>query len=239
MIYAPYLINRYNKIKKKINEYLERNTAFGLVKKFFKSGEYKRFFTSFLIQGLFYLDCEIVFRAMMGALVGLGVKPYNWSYGSLVGWTSLWMFFVGGMSGALLGALNEVAYTRNRLNVFWQSVVGTAACLSLELASGVILNNRYGLGVWHYAGRWQYANQISLPFGVLWLAMCPASFWVDDMIRSLLFGQGRPYGLLTVYKSWLKPWESPKIQPSNFTRISEEIKPESSRVIPVTGSAAM
>ncbi len=140
----------------------------------------------------------------MGDLVGeiRGIK-----YASLAGWTSLWMFFIGGCLGVALGLLNEVGVFKKNANIFFQSLIGTAMVLLLEYMAGVVLNIWLDLSLWDYSDLpLNIDGQVSLLFAVYWFLLCPLVFWMDDLLRHVLYKKGKIYHIKDVYSQLFVFW---------------------------------
>jgi len=146
--------------------------------------------------GFVYLSIEVVFRAIIGDMVGVH-KLIFWSLG---GWTTLWMLPVGGICGVLLGLLNEIKILKKCI-VLTQCLIGTFIVLFVELLLGIIFNLGFGLSLWTYAG-WSYniLGQICLPFAIIWFFLCPFVFWLDDFLRFALYGEDAKYSVLVPYR---------------------------------------
>ncbi len=157
----------------------------------------KKLLTLLVIMGLLYLNVEVIFRALMGDLVG---EIREVKYASLAGWTSLWMFFIGGSLGVVLGLINEFSFFKKHSNIFFQSLLGTAMVLILEYLAGVVLNKWLNLSLWDYSDLpMNVDGQISLLFAIYWFLLCPVVFWLDDLLRHVLYGKGKIYHLKNVY----------------------------------------
>lgn len=166
----------------------------------------KKLVTLWIIMGLLYLNIEVIYSAWAGALVG--VLP-NVKYLSLAGWASLWMFFIGGFLGVALGSLNEFNVIRRNCNVFSQALLGTVLVLVLEFAAGMILNRGLGLALWDYSHLpVNLYGQISLLFAAYWFLLCPLVFWMDDLLRHVLYRKGNTYNLKEVYLGLFKFWKT-------------------------------
>lgn len=103
-------------------------------------------------------------------------------------WT---MLLVGGLCFLLVGLLNEwFAWSTPLL---CQGVMGAAMITAVELAAGLILNIRLGLGVWDYSDMpLNFMGQICLPFSLLWILLAAAAVVLDDWLRHWWFGEERP-----------------------------------------------
>ena len=150
----------------------------------------------FLVMGTVYIFIEVLFKALMGSMVGvLGIK-----YLSFVGYTSLWMFIVGAFAGILIGQLNNKPKFYNS-KIISQCFIGTVIVLTLEFASGMILN------VWLHCNLWSYSNlpfnirgQICLPFAIAWFLLTPLAIWMDDFLYWIFYNDGKLYSLWSLYK---------------------------------------
>jgi len=170
-----------------------------------------KFVLLFSLLGCAYLLIELIFRAFQKSLVGVlpGISTM-----SLIGWTSLWMFFIGGLSALAVGFINQVNWVRKNLNVFLQCVLGAITILLVEFISGVFFN------IWPFQLQlWDYSNlplnilgQVSLQFGVYWFVMCPFAFWFDDFLRYHFYYNGSIYHVGKVYLQLLNPFAKPQFQ---------------------------
>lgn len=125
-------------------------------------------------------------RAVGGELVGWNqIKDY-----SLVGWTSLWMIPIGGMSGYIVGILNETSMTRSWK--MWQmALLGMVIIFSVELVAGIVCNKLLNMAIWNYSFL-DVSGQISLAYAIPWFLMVPFALWLDDVLRHYMFGELRP-----------------------------------------------
>lgn len=147
------------------------------------------------------MNVEIIARIVGNQLVGYkGIKPL-----SLMGYTSLWMFVVGGICGVLIGNLND--HPRFYDKKIWQQILigGTTITLA-ELFSGILLNLILGLNIWDYSkDSFNFMGQIELKNCLLWyLIITPIIIWFDDMLTYYLYKEGESYNLLEVYKKLIK-----------------------------------
>jgi len=128
-----------------------------------------KFIIPFIVMGGIYLVIELVFRASMGSLVGIN----DFKYLSMIGYTSFWMFLVGGLFGVLIGQLNERPsfYTKK---IIYQCIIGTLIVLSFELVSGILFNIILDLNLWTYSDTpFNILGQICLLFGIAWFLLMP------------------------------------------------------------------
>lgn len=155
----------------------------------------------FLVFGAIYMDIEVIARAAGNQLVGYeGIKPL-----SLMGYTSLWMFLVGGLCGVLIGHLND--HPRFYDKKIWQQILIGGSLITLaELFSGIVLNLMLHLNIWDYSNDlFNFMGQIELKNCILWyLVITPLVIWLDDMLTYYLYREGQPYNLLEIYKKLIK-----------------------------------
>lgn len=103
---------------------------------------------------------------------------------SLIGASSIWMFLVGGLSGLALFLIHR--YGRKRLNLFFQSILGSLAITILELLSGLLLNGWLKLYIWDYSTLFlNFLGQICLSHTVIYiLVICPVAFWFFHFLEA-------------------------------------------------------
>lgn len=140
-----------------------------------------RFCVLWLVMGLSYALLEFLYR----------------------GYTYPCMIAVGGLCGALVGALDQSAFFRGR-RIWLQCLVGTAITVAIEFGSGCLVNLRFGVGAWDYRGvPCNLLGQICLRAAVCWFLLMPFVIFYDDWLRWLLFGQPRPErSLLQCYRDF-------------------------------------
>ena len=145
---------------------------------------WKKKFILFNLMGIMYIFVEVVWKAVILANL------------SLVGYTSLWMYLVGGICGIIIGYLNEPV----KLKVWQQTLLGTGIILLIEFIAGLIFNIWLGLNLWDYSGLpFNVMGQISLAYAMCWFLLCPFVIWLDDFLRFLLFKEERTCTLIQVY----------------------------------------
>jgi uncharacterized membrane protein len=138
----------------------------------------------FNLMGIMYIFVEVVWKAVI-------IPNLN-----LIGYTSLWMYLVGGICGIIIGYLNEATI----LKVWQQTVMGTGIILIIEFTAGLIFNIWLGLNLWDYSGLpFNIMGQISLLYAICWFLLCPFVIWIDDFLRFLLFKEERTCTLIQVY----------------------------------------
>lgn len=162
--------------------------------------------TIFAIGFIAYLVIEVFFRAILPVFVG------NFA---LIGFTSLWMGLLGGILLLTLGKYNEIHSIKKNLNLFQQSLCGSALITLLELIAGLILNVWLGFNIWTYSGLTYdplailTGGQISFTFMFAWFLISPLAFWLDDQLRWLFYRMGichecnGHYSLLWLYSQML------------------------------------
>jgi uncharacterized membrane protein len=134
----------------------------------------KKNFIIFLMFGCFYITIEVFFKAFKNVDVfGL----------SLIGHTSIWLFFIGGTSALLVGLINETF----RIPLVIEMFVGGLIITIIELITGLIFNVWLGFDLWSYSDMpLNYKGQVCLIFSVLWCFLVPCVHFLDDLLRKKL-----------------------------------------------------
>jgi len=104
---------------------------------------------------------------------------------------------VGGLSGLILGWLNEFRH-KNRYGWPWYQLhilLGVFVIYSLEYLSGYILNIKLGLNVWSYNDPLNINHQITALYIPIWVCMSVFAQWLDDIFRHLIFKEEWPGSL--------------------------------------------
>lgn len=142
--------------------------------------------------GLIYISLEVLTRALRMDLVGFNdLKAY-----SLAGWTSLWMFPIGGLSGLLIGLLNEKVKEHMAL----MSLIGSLIIFGIEFSSGVLFNILLNMNIWDYSKLpLNVLGQISLVYFLPWFFISPFAMWIDDAIRYVVYDDSKPSKLSSYY----------------------------------------
>jgi len=155
----------------------------------------RKYASLFFIIGWLYIAIEVTLRVVAGDPLTNGL----WNPASLCGWASLWMFFVGGTSGFLLGWLDEDASFRERPMLF-QALIGGLLITAVELAYGLFFNKLLGLALWDYS-TWSFNlfGQISLLTSSLWVVASPFGYWLDNVLRHYMYGAPKPDSLGSYY----------------------------------------
>lgn len=158
----------------------------------------KRKFASLcLIFGFVFLLLEVFIRVFTNDPLTAGV----WKYASLAGWTSLWMIPIGGLSGALIGLLDEFKHFQKK-PMMLQALIGGLLITVIEFFGGLIVNVLWGLQIWDYSTSFKLniLGQIALIPTLLWTILCPFGFWLDNVLRFYIYGEERPGTLWSFYK---------------------------------------
>lgn len=152
--------------------------------------------TVFIVMAITYVFIEVFFTALSGEMS----EKFGTNTFSMMGFSSVYMCFVGGMLGYILGKFNEVDFIKNRFNLFFQSLMGALLITLTELVVGFVLNVKLGFHIWDYSNYpLNFLGQISLIRSVGWFFICPLAFWFDDLIKAELYGIGKSYSLLSIY----------------------------------------
>lgn len=134
--------------------------------------EIKKGLAIFIIGFCVYPTIEIVWNAIL--------TPYE--HKTFAGMLS--MAILGGLLMYILGNLNEVAWIREKLPWWVQSLIGGAIVTALEFVAGLILNVGLGWHVWDYSQLpLNFMGQICLLYSGFWIVLTPIAFWIDDCFR--------------------------------------------------------
>lgn len=165
------------------------------IKEYLMNSFIKKHLTLFFVMGLIYLNLEVFFRSLRGILVGFtGIK-----YATFAGWTSLWMIFVGGFCGLFLGLMNEFEFSR-KIPYYIRVILGVIIVFIIELLCGIVLNIFLKLEVWNYSNLpLNICGQISILYIPVWLFICPLAFWIDDLLRYIIYKKEKPISVLKYY----------------------------------------
>ena len=127
-----------------------------------------KWFTIFMTGGLVYYFLEIAVR--------------HYSHFSMI--------ICGGLATLLCGGLNQ---TFKKMGMCMQMLLSSVIVSELEFITGYIFNLHMNCNVWDYSDvPYNLMGQICLPYSLLWLLIAPAMIYVDDNIRSNLFGEEMP-----------------------------------------------
>ncbi|MHC6180557.1 putative ABC transporter permease [Clostridium sp. JNZ X4-2] len=154
----------------------------------------------FLVFGSLYLNVEIFSRAFSGSLIGFnGISKW-----SLCGWTSLWMFPIGGLCGVIIGSLNDRPGYYN-LKVWQQVVMGGPVITAIELLSGIFFNLYLHLNLWDYSQeKCNFIGQICLKNLIYWYLSIVIIIWFDDVLSYYFYQDERPSSLWSYFVRLVK-----------------------------------
>lgn len=155
---------------------------------------------NFLVFGSIYLNMEIITRACCKCLVGFN----NITKWSLCGWTSLWMFPIGGLCAVLIGSLNDRPRYYN-LKMWQQVIIGGSLISAVELITGVFFNLYLHLNLWDYSeNKFNFMGQISLQNCILWYLLSVVVIWFDDLLSYYFYDEEKPQSLLSYFIRLIK-----------------------------------
>jgi uncharacterized membrane protein len=98
------------------------------------------------------------------------------------------MFILGGLSGVLVGGLNN--WYSWDLSLVKQMSISAVIITVLEYITGYIVNIRLGWNVWDYSDLpFNLNGQICLYFSVLWFFISFIAIIVDDELRYIFFNE--------------------------------------------------
>lgn len=116
------------------------------------------------------------------------------------GVTYLPMLFIGGLSGIIVGALNQFPKFF-KLKMYQECLVGTITTLIIEYISGCIINIKLHMHIWDYSNLpFNINGQVCLLYAGLWFILIPFGIWFDDFLRYKFFNEIEPASLTTYYK---------------------------------------
>jgi len=137
----------------------------------------------------------------VGFFVYIGIEIVFTSITELspIGHTSPWMGVVGGISFICMGLLNE----RNNWNLWLSCLTAAIICTVIELISGLILNVWLGYYVWDYSCiPLNFMGQICLLYSFFWFVLSIFAFWLDDVVRWMLYKSGLSNEIKYFYSLW-------------------------------------
>ena len=129
----------------------------------------KKQFLLFFIGFVLYMLIEILFR----------------------GYTYYTMGFAGGLAFILIGLINEILSWD--LFVEIQMIISSIIVTLIELISGTILLDVFGMRMWDYSDQlFNYRGFICPLFSIAWLFLGLAAILLDDYIRYVKFNEEKP-----------------------------------------------
>lgn len=117
----------------------------------------------FLIYGSIYYSLEVLFR----------------------GYSHISMFILAGVLGVAIGLINEIT---PKINIWLETLIGTAIATIGEGITGVIVNIILNLKVWDYSDLpfTFFYGQCNLIFCLIWFILTYIVIKLDDYLRSLM-----------------------------------------------------
>ena len=144
--------------------------------------------TIFILVGIVYVCIEVFFDAL------------TTGQARMVGYSSVWMSFVGGFMGLSLAQFNK--YKSIKLFYPINIILGGALITFTELISGIILNKICKFNIWDYSSStYNFLGQIDALHSICWLIITPFGFWLDDAIKHYMFGDKKPAPFYKYYIS--------------------------------------
>ena len=147
----------------------------------------------YLFIGLIYMSMEVIFRAILGKMIGF----QGCSYLSLMGFSSLWMIPIGSACIIISTIFHDYFNIPSWIKLFISMIL----VWSIEFLSGYFFNIKLGLHLWSYIGfPFNIMGQITFAYLPVWGLLIPLGWWLFD---SVLFVEGfskmRPQRLYQYY----------------------------------------
>ncbi|WP_297419487.1 hypothetical protein [Clostridium sp.] len=146
----------------------------------------------FLVFGMMYINVEVFDRALHGDMINFkGISKY-----SIMGYSTLWMFIVGGVCGILIGGLNN--YPKYYKLKLWQQVlIGGTIITLIEFFTGCFFNLYLKLHLWDYSidHKYQFMGQICLVNCIFWYLIIIVIIWLDDALSCYFYEAKKPDSL--------------------------------------------
>lgn len=142
----------------------------------------------FLTFGSIYLNIEVVTRAYYADMVGFkGISNL-----SLMGYTSLWIFPIGGLCAVIIGSLNDRPRYHN--SILWRQIlIGGTLITIVELLSGIFFNLYLHFNLWDYSqDKFNFMGQICLRNCIWWYILPIMIIWLDDVLSSYFYAEEKP-----------------------------------------------
>lgn len=132
---------------------------------------------------------QVVKYAFLGII--FGTMYYNIEV-LAVGYSSIYMFFVGAIASLCCGLINEILDWNTAF--LSQMVISAIAITTVEFISGLILNLWLGLNLWDYTGKdGNILGQICAINSIYWFMLSPIALILDDFIRWKCFKEEKPH----------------------------------------------
>jgi uncharacterized membrane protein len=153
----------------------------------------------FVMGFCFYTVIEVVFNAFFG-----NKSPNFWT---LKGDSTFYTGILGGVLLILLGKINEISWCKKNCCLPVLAICGAVIVTLAEFVLGLILNVWLKLNLWTYEGMFlNIMGQVCLLYMVFWIFLAPLAFWLDDLLRWILYKVGflkshrKIYSLLWLYR---------------------------------------
>lgn len=149
----------------------------------------------FIIGFVIYLSIEIIATALDHTIN----KQFQAAtqYFSLIGFSSVWMGFIGGFIFVVVAKLLELKIMTKHM-LFITCLIGMILIDIFELTSGLILNVLLKFNIWNYGGI-NLLGQIDLVHSICWFFLTPFVIWLKDFIEYALYDGSKSYSLLWLY----------------------------------------
>lgn len=164
----------------------------GLVKYYFKNK-----IIHFLVFLSFYMNVEVIVRALTGDMIGYkGISLF-----SLMGYTSIYVGILAGFLSLIIAFLCD-NNTYFNLKAYQKVLIGGSIITLAELISGIILNLWFGLSIWSYADeKFNFLGQIELFNCLLWFfVITPLIIWFDSHFTYYIYDEDKPISIIKFYK---------------------------------------
>lgn len=108
------------------------------------------------------------------------------------GYSHISMFFAGGLCFLLVGLVENIL--GNSASFVSQMVICGLMITLVELAIGLVVNQKLHLGVWDYSEQqYNLKGQICLLFTNLWILLSGPVILLHDFMRYFLLGTSMPH----------------------------------------------
>lgn len=157
--------------------------------------------------GIIFVFGETLIRVFLSPSSSIGDLPiymYNtkMSFGTLMGYSSVWMYLIAFVFSVVLGFLNSKNDKNPWIKLSYrnQVIFGWVFIVALEFISGYVLNIVLKLSVWDYSMfKANLMGQISVISSFMWLVLVPIIYWMDDLIRYYIWEEQHPDKFLSYY----------------------------------------